>query len=356
MSKTTEKQFKKARDLQKSGKKSEAFDIYYEILEESPDCMEVNYYLAMGYYLPIKMSGFIIDDLQKKNVGKALEAFNRIYNICPHYKIYYNLYAAQLAYFTENFSEAVKFAKVLIDNPDLVEKTENIEEAELIYKKSKFYNTILSNPVPFDPKPVAGISTQDDEYLATLSPDGTCFYFTRRKEVADVQSYFSTSEKKDKEFFSVSMKQNGIFDNGKPLPYPFNQSTNEGSPAINLTNDMLIFARVTESKVNNQSYPNYDLFYSEYIGDEWTTPQSLGANINRSDSWESQPSLSSDGKMLFFASDRPGGYGGSDIWYSERNSDGTWRKPINLGPIINTKNNERSPFLHTDSKTLYFSS
>lgn len=60
--------------------------------------------------------------------------------------------------------------------------------------------------------------------------------------------------------------------------------------------------------------------------------------------------------MLFFASDRPGGYGGSDIWYTERASDGTWRKAVNLGPTINTDTNERSPFLHTDSKTLYFSS
>ena len=71
---------------------------------------------------------------------------------------------------------------------------------------------------------------------------------------------------------------------------------------------------------------------------------------------ESQPSLSSNGQLLFFASDRPGGFGGSDIWYTERGDDGKWRKPKNVGPMINTSRNERSPFLHTDSKTLYFSS
>ena len=104
------------------------------------------------------------------------------------------------------------------------------------------------------------------------------------------------------------------------------------------------------------TYPNYDLYCSYYIDGEWTTPEKLGGGINRDDSWESQPSLSSDGEVLFFASDRPGGFGGSDIWYSRKNAEGEWQKPVNLGKTINTAGNERSPFLHTDSKTLYFSS
>ena len=109
-------------------------------------------------------------------------------------------------------------------------------------------------------------------------------------------------------------------------------------------------------KLQGGNYPNYDLYYSEYDGFEWSLPKLLPGKINRNDSWESQPSLSSDGKLLFFASDRPGGYGGSDIWYSTRKSDGSWTDPVNMGPAINTSRNERSPFLHTDSKTLYFSS
>ncbi|MBR4918120.1 MAG: OmpA family protein [Bacteroidales bacterium] len=354
MDKNSEKLFKKARDFQKNGKKEEALEIYNDILAEHPEYLNVNYYYALSYYLPIEANRYQAKTKDKSDYKKAMAAFNRMYNVCPYYKPHCNLYAARLAYFNEDFPEAIKFAGVIVDNPELFsapKDTAKLGEAQLLIRKARFYDNILNHPVPFDPKPVPGISTDADEYLGTLSPDGEHFYFTRRKSVVD-DSPFSHGEKVNKEFFSYSDKKNGHFGTGVPLPHPFNQSLSEGSPTINITNDMLIFTKL----VSTSGYHNYDLYYSELIDGEWTEPKSLGPNINRPDSWESQASLSSDGKMLFFASDRPGTYGGSDIWYSQRNSDGTWRKPVNLGPTINTPENERSPFLHTDSKTLYFSS
>lgn len=354
MDKNSEKLFKKARDFQKNGKKEEALEIYDDILAEHPEYLNVNYYYALSYYLPIEANRYQAKTKDKTDYKKAMAAFNRMYNVCPYYKPHCNLYAARLAYFNEDFAEAIKFAAVIVENPDLFsapKDTAKLGEAQLLIRKARFYDNILNHPVPFDPKPVPGISTDADEYLGTLSPDGEHFYFTRRKNVVD-DSPFSHGEKVSKEFFSYSDKKNGHFGTGVPLPHPFNRALSEGSPTINITNDMLIFTKL----VSTSGYHNYDLYYSEFIDGEWTEPKSLGPNINRPDSWESQASLSSDGKVLFFASDRPGTYGGSDIWYSQRNSDGTWRKPVNLGPTINTPENERSPFLHTDSKTLYFSS
>ncbi|MCR4964485.1 MAG: OmpA family protein [Bacteroidales bacterium] len=361
MDKDSERLFKKARDFQKNGKKAEAFELYDEILEEHPEYLDVNYYYAFGLYSPLESNNYHAIKKDKSDVKKALAAFNRMYAVCPYYKPHCNLYAARIAYFNEMFSEAIKFASVIVENPDLFTKpsdSSKVAEAQLLIRKARFYDNILNHPVPFDPKPVAGISTQYDEYLGTISPDGTYFYFTRRKEVP-VQGAFGSGdgETERREFFSYSTLKNGSFNTGAPLPDPFNHSKSEGSPTINITNDLLIFTRLmptTSSK--GHTYRNYDLYYSERIGDEWTEPKSLGSNINNPNTWESQASLSSDGRILFFASDRPGGFGGSDIWYSERNSDGSWRKPINLGPKINTEGNERSPFLHTDSKTLYFSS
>ena len=354
MDKNSEKLFKKARDFQKNGKKEEALEIYDDILAEHPEYLNVNYYYALSYYLPIEANRYQAKTKDKSDYKKAMAAFNRMYNVCPYYKPHCNLYAARLAYFNEDFAEAIKFATVIVENPELFsapKDTAKLGEAQLLIRKARFYDNILNHPVPFDPKPVPGISTDADEYLGTLSPDGEHFYFTRRKSVVD-DSPFSHGEKVSKEFFSYSDKKNGHFGTGVPLPHPFNRALSEGSPTINITNDMLIFTKL----VSTSGYHNYDLYYSEFIDGEWTEPKSLGSNINRPDSWESQASLSSDGKVLFFASDRPGTYGGSDIWYSQRNSDGTWRKPVNLGPTINTPENERSPFLHTDSKTLYFSS
>ena len=356
MDKASEKLFKKARDLHKSGKKDEAYEIYNEILEEHPEYLDVNYYYALGLYLSIEANNLQSRTKDKSDVNKALAAFNRMYDVCPEYKIHCNYYAARLAYAHERFPEAIKFAQVVVDNPDAFTGTRDtmLRECELLIRRATFFDNILNHPVPFDPKTVEGISTKSDEYLGALSPDGNFFYFTRRQEVNE-DSFFG-SEKKKREFFSCSEKKNGHFPAGKPLDEPFNNSKGEGSPTVNITNDLLIFAKLMPTTIKGHSYNNYDLYYSELIDGYWTEPKSLGDNINRPDSWESQPSLSSDGKILFFASDRPGSIGGSDIWFTRRNSDGTWRKPVNLGPVINTELDERSPFLHTDSKTLYFSS
>lgn len=356
MDKASEKLFKKARDLHKSGKKDEAFEIYDEILEEHPEYLDVNYYYALGLYLPIEANNLQSRTQSKSDVNRALAAFTRMYDVCPYYKIHCNYYAARLAYAHERFSEAIKFAKVVVENPDAFTGTRDtmLRECELLIRRATFFDNILNHPVPFDPKTVEGISTKADEYLGALSPDGNFFYFTRRQEVNE-DSFFG-SEKKKREFFSCSEKKNGHFPAGKPLDEPFNNSKGEGSPTVNITNDLLIFAKLMPTTIKGHSYNNYDLYYSELIDGYWTEPKSLGDNINRPDSWESQPSLSSDGKILFFASDRPGSIGGSDIWFTRRNSDGTWRKPVNLGPVVNTELDERSPFLHTDSKTLYFSS
>ncbi len=358
MDKNSEKIFKKARDFHKSGKKEEAYELYEEILADHPEYLDVNYYYALGYYLSLQDNQFISKRSDKSDVTKALAAFNRIFEVCPYFKPYCNLYAARIAYFNEKYSEAVKFAGIIVDNPDLfpdAKDADKIKEAQLILRKAVFYDNILNHPVPFDPHPVPNISTKADEYLGTLSPDGQLFYFTRRQMVAD-NSPFGQGGTVSKEFFSHSVKKDGRFDSGEPLPLPFNRAEGEGSPAINLTNDLLIFTQRHTVKLQNTNYPNYDLYYSEYDGFEWSAPKPLPGKINRNDSWESQPSLSSDGKVLFFASDRPGGYGGSDIWYATRKSDGSWSDPINMGSTINTTKNERSPFLHTDSKTLYFSS
>lgn len=354
MDKNSEKIYKKARDFHKSGKKDEAYELYEEILAEHPEYLDVNYYYALGIYLPLKDNDFYSKKKDKSDVKKALAAFNRIYEVCPHYKPACMFYAAQIAYFNEFFPDAVKFATVILDNQDLYDE-EKIAKAQTILKKSRFYDNILNSPVPFDPKPVPNISTSADEYLGVLSPDGHLFYFTRRKYVAD-NSPFGQGGKVQKEFFSCSKKRGGQFGEGDALPAPFNNAEGEGSPTITITNDLLIFTQRHTVKLQGGNYPNYDLYYSEYDGFEWSQPKLLPGKINRNDSWESQPSLSSDGKLLFFASDRPGGYGGSDIWYSTRKSDGSWTDPVNMGPAINTSRNERSPFLHTDSKTLYFSS
>src|SRR5690606_38968421 len=104
-----------------------------------------------------------------------------------------------------------------------------------------------------------------------------------------------------------------------------------------------------------ESYGSCDLYISYLTPEGWSRPENLGPLIN-TDAWESAPSLSPDKQELYFASNRPGGMGNSDIYVSRRLPDGNWDTPRNLGPAINTPGNESAPFVHADHQTLYFTS
>lgn len=98
-----------------------------------------------------------------------------------------------------------------------------------------------------------------------------------------------------------------------------------------------------------------DLYYSDFNGTEWTQATSMGNAIN-STSLESGCAISADNKTFYFSSDRPGGYGGMDIYISKLESDNSWGKPVNLGPVVNTAFDEESPCILANEKVLFFSS
>jgi outer membrane biosynthesis protein TonB len=106
--------------------------------------------------------------------------------------------------------------------------------------------------------------------------------------------------------------------------------------------------------MSNNTNPG-DIMVSKLIGNEYSAPIALNGNINSVDYWEGSCSVSADGKFLYFASERPEGLGGRDIWVSE-NIDGDWGPAVNLGPNINTPYNDDAPFIHPDGITLFFSS
>ena len=131
-----------------------------------------------------------------------------------------------------------------------------------------------------------------------------------------------------------------------------NTPYNEGSACLSKDGKHLFFARCNSP----DSYGNCDIFVAELKADStWDNVRNLGPAIN-STGWDSQPSLSHTGDTLFFASDRLGGFGFSDIYYATKNANGVWQKALNVGPIVNTRGFEVSPFFHHRHNVLYFSS
>lgn len=126
---------------------------------------------------------------------------------------------------------------------------------------------------------------------------------------------------------------------------------NEGAQSISGNGQKLVFTHCNE----DFGYGSCDLYESENINGQWSKPKNMGPVINGK-SWDTQPSLSADGTELYYASNRPNGYGGSDIWKSTINAQGEWGEPVNLGNKVNTPEEEKSPFIHPDGQTIYFSS
>ena len=131
-----------------------------------------------------------------------------------------------------------------------------------------------------------------------------------------------------------------------------NSPDNEGSATLSRDGKNLFFSRCD----CDECFGDCDLFVTKFQADSsWGEAINLGATVN-SVSWDSHPSLSHSGDTLYFASDRIGGFGLSDIYFTYRKEDSTWARSQNMGPIINTRNNDVSPFYHPTFDVLYFSS
>lgn len=342
--KKAKRMFEKAVNEYSAYHYGEAIKILREINEMEPEYVE-----------PYFLLGTISIKRSDKNLKAAKMYFSKVIDICPDFDVYPYYYLGDIYYGNEVYDTAVIYLTRFLKDVDKIKSDQDYKRAEQMLKYASFADKLFKNPVPFNPKPMEGVSTILDEYLPIITPDNDFCYFTRRTEMPEQATAWKSGAKKYIEKFMESERHNGVFEKGEEMPEPFNLSENEGGATFTIDNKMLIY---TVCKyVDGGSYYNCDLCYSENRGDfQWNMIKNLGKNVNSSKTWESQPSIASDGKTLYFVSDRPGGYGGYDIYKTIRGENGEWSAPINLGPSVNTAGNEKSPFIHTDSQTLYFAS
>ena len=180
------------------------------------------------------------------------------------------------------------------------------------------------------------------QYFPVLTADEQQLFFTRRNGSTD----------RDTEDIFVSVRDTaGRFTIPVSVSPVINSPENEGTCTVSADGRLIIFT----SCRGRAGFGNCDLFESRRTGDKWSVPKNLGPSIN-SAAWESQPSLSSDGRQLFFVSDRRGGQGSRDIYHAVQDDSGAWLPAKNAGLVINSKYDEISPFLHASGKILFFAS
>jgi outer membrane protein OmpA-like peptidoglycan-associated protein/tetratricopeptide (TPR) repeat protein len=297
---------------------------------------------------------------KQASFDQAATYFLKVIQVCPKYHSDPYYFVGFSYYEAEKYPEAVtyleKFLKFKDDDEKKFSKNydDYLYEAKQMLKYAKFYNDIFQHPVPFDPQSVPGLCTSHDEYLATISPDNQYAFFTRKLPYTSMDQA-EASDDNIREYFMESQRQaNGNFDEGTPMPAPFNKGQNQGGPTISIDNKSLYF---TICRDEGGAKLNCDIYYSNFTNGKWTVIQNMGTAVNDATAWDSQPSIAADGMTLFFASDRAGGMGKTDIYKTIKDpKTGEWSPPINLGAPINTPGNDKSPFIHSDSHTLYFSS
>ncbi len=181
------------------------------------------------------------------------------------------------------------------------------------------------------------------QYFPVLTVDQKTLIYTMRR---------GTTSEYDEDLVVCTKSDDGEWSRPETLSRNINSRFNEGTCTISADGRTLIFT----SCFGRKGYGSCDLYISHKTGKEWSSPENMGRTINSS-SWDSQPSLSPDGRTLYFVSNRAGGKGGSrDIWMTQLQEDNTWSVPESLDRSINTEKDEVSPFIHANNKTLYFSS
>jgi outer membrane protein OmpA-like peptidoglycan-associated protein/tetratricopeptide (TPR) repeat protein len=189
------------------------------------------------------------------------------------------------------------------------------------------------------------VNSKYEDYGPAMHPKDNLLLFTSQRNVN------GKSGKKDEDIY-FTRNYDGFWDTAEPFK-GINTKFNEGSACLSRDGKMIIFSRCMAPGGNGSC----DLYVSNLSQDSaWSEPQNLGINVN-SRGWESQPSLSHTEDTLFFSSDRLGGFGLTDIYMSIRDRKlNKWGRALNLGPNINTRGSEVSPFFHPSFKVLYFSS
>ncbi len=192
----------------------------------------------------------------------------------------------------------------------------------------------------FAPKNLGdSVNSRFSEYYPSVTVTDDALVFTRRTGNAREDFMLSGISSKDS------------FNKAAPLDGDINLEPRKGAITVSQDGDWLFFA----ADIAGAGIGGFDIYKSVYTPTGWSIEENLGDSIN-TDFWESSPAISPDKRVLYFSSNRPGGYGGADLYVSYLKPNGRWTEAVNMGPSINTAGDELAPFIHADNQTLYFTS
>lgn len=335
--------FSQERWLAKDVVRLEDADIFLEITD---------YNSALNIYLLLYKKYGASEDLEFKiglcynSLGQKEEAreyFERSQeNSNPNASFYLGLYFHQ----QESFDESIKLFQLFKNKEG--KKLFEASEADRMIEISERAKQMKANPVRAMVYNLGdAVNTEYDDYGPLITADESKMAFTSRR-------IGTTGEKKDPYgeylediYFSANVddKWTGVLNAGLPL----NSKTHDAAVGMSADGQSIIIYRT------NKELTAGDLYLSRNTNGTWSEPELMNPAIN-SEYQEASACLTDDERIIYFSSNRPGGFGGKDIYRVVKISDQIWSLPLNLGPTINTAYDEDAPFIHPNGSTLYFSS
>jgi hypothetical protein len=309
----------------------EALPLYQRLLEIYPDNANYKYRIGQCYINTPgekeKSIGYLEDAVKNINPkyteGSFRETsapYDALYFLANAYRINNQIDKAIEAYiqFKKNLDPKIYDSIIVNLQIQSCHNAKDLMANPLFIRETNLGNPINENTSEFNP-----VITDNENILVFSKSEpfyDAILYSTRNNNQWSVPVNMNEILKVDRDFFPTSLSADG--------------------------KDLYLYSSV-----------DYDgnIYISRFENGTWSVPVMLNPNINTK-FWESHATVSHNNRKLYFTSNRKGGFGGLDIYVSERDSSGDWGTSVNLGSVINTPFNEETPFLSKDDKTLFFSS
>ena len=343
-SKKAKELFKTAESNYVTGKYSEAHNAIDEAIKKDQNFIDAYLLKAEIYQAQKDYNG------QKSMLMEAI-SLDSMYFI----PTYFNIGMAEFQ--LGDYPKAIVWFKKYEEKPGKSNRSIDVEEW---IRRAEFAQDAVEKNRKISPKNLgANVNSDYDEYWPCLTADEHLLVFTVMIP-KDTAAFRHGNLPKAAQFFQedfyISENEDGVWQQRSAISPPLNSSMNDGAQTLSAEGNWMFFTGCGRPG----SMGSCDIYFSQRTEYGWTEPVNLGSSIN-TPYWESQPSFSADGQTLYFVSNRIGGIGGRDIYSAKVVSikdDGT---PImgdvkNLGPSINTVKDENSPFIHPNTRTLFFSS
>lgn len=336
LSRTARQVYDKAQKAWQERQLPEATELFEKVLQIEPNSYDTHLRLAQIYELQRKT------DLTRKHYYKAISLKADAPQSATAFqwigRDHFNLQRYDSAQFY--------FEKALALFPP---KSSLGRLAEKSVISSRFAQQATKNPLTIEKKSLGDtVNFLGTQYFPVLTADDETLIFTGLTENRDENIYFT---RRLKGGGPADRSPADHWDVPEEISKAINTANNEGTCTVSADGRTLVFTACNRP----DGHGSCDLYISHKEGKEWSQPLNLGQQVN-SREWESQPSLSADGHTLYFASDRKGGVGKRDIWVTRLDDKKQWTVPKNLGPVINTTDDENAPFIHANGRTLFYSS